>query len=235
MSNKIDRRISYKIMMDTETCNTRVGEDGKMDMRDVLVYDVGWAVVDKRANIYETKSYIVKEIFEQEKDLMQSAYYAKKIPMYLEEIAQGKRKVASFYEIRKDLLETMERYNTHTVVAHNSRFDLNALNATQRWLTKSKYRFFFPYGTEIWDTLKMASDTICKQPTYKRFCEKHGYLTKTGQVRKTAEILYRYICCNPSFVEAHTGLEDVLIEAVILAKCFAQHKKMRKELFPKTA
>ena len=228
--NKIDRRISYKIMMDTETANVHI-VDGKLDMRDVLVYDIGWAVVDKRANIYETKSYIVKEIFYQEAELMRSAYYAKKIPMYLEEIAQGKRVVASFYEIRKDLLETMEKYNTNTVVAHNSRFDLNALNATQRWLTKSKYRFFFPYGTEIWDTMKMANDTICKQPTYKRWCERNGYITANGQVKKTAEVLYRYICCNPTFVEAHTGLEDVMIEAVILAKCFAQHKKMRKKLF----
>lgn len=228
--NKIDRRISYKIMMDTETANVHV-VDGKLDMRDVLVYDIGWAVVDKRANIYETKSYIVKEIFYQEAELMRSAYYAKKIPLYLEEIAQGKRVVASFYEIRKDLLETMEKYNTNTVVAHNSRFDLNALNATQRWLTKSKYRFFLPYGTEIWDTMKMANDTICKQPTYKKWCERNGYITANGQVRKTAEVLYRYICCNPAFVEAHTGLEDVMIEAVILAKCFAQHKKMRKKLF----
>lgn len=228
--NKIDRRVSYKIMLDTETCNTRC-EDGQMDMRDVLVYDIGWAVVDKRGKIYEEKSYIVKEIFMGERDLMKSAYYANKIPQYLMDIEKGTRKVATMYEIRKDLLETMKRYNAHTVVAHNSRFDLNALNGTYRWLTKSKHRYFFPYGTEVWDTMKMANDTICKQPTYKRFCERNGYVTKNGQVRKTAEILYRYIACQPNFVECHTGLEDVRIEAIILAKCFAQHKKMRKKLY----
>lgn len=228
--NKIDRRISYKVMLDTETANVHM-VDGKLDMSDVLVYDIGWAIVDKKGKVYETKSYIVREIFEKEPDLMTSAYYAHKIPKYLDDISKGERIVANFYEIRKDLLETMQKYNTNTVVAHNSRFDLNALNTTQRWLTKSKYRYFFPYGTEIWDTMKMANDTICKQPTYKRWCERNGYITANGQVRKTAEILYRYICCNPTFVEEHTGLEDVLIEAVILAKCFAQHKKMRKKLF----
>ena len=232
---KIDRRISYKIMLDTETCNTHMGEDGRLDMSNVLVYDIGWQVVDKRGRVYEAKSYIVKEIFFNETELMKSAYYARKIPRYLEDIANGSRIVASFYEIRKDLLETMERYEISTVVAHNARFDYNALNTTQRWLTKSKYRYFLPKNTEIWDTMKMASDTICQQVTYKRFCEENGFMTshKIPQVRKTAEILYRYISGDIEFEESHTGLEDVQIETMILAHCFRQHKKMRKNLWEK--
>ena len=88
-----------------------------------------------------------------------------------------------------------------------------------------------PFGTEVWDTMKMASDTICKQKTYKKFCEENGYLTKKGQVRKTAEILYKYITKNNDFIESHTGLEDVMIEKEILAYCFRQHKAMRKKLY----
>ena len=120
-----------------------------------------------------------------------------------------------------------------TISAHNARFDLNACNMTQRWLTKSKYRFFFPYGTEIWDTLKMARDVVGKMPTYRRFCEENGYMTKhkTPQPRFTAEILYRFISGNKDFIENHTGLEDVMIEKEILAYCFRQHKAMRKGLF----
>jgi hypothetical protein len=77
----------------------------------------------------------------------------------------------------------------------------------------------------------MAQDTICQQKTYKRFCEKNGFLQKNGKVRATAEILYRYISGNMEFVEDHTGLEDVLIEKEIFAKCMAQHKKMRKDVW----
>ena len=51
------------------------------------------------------------------------------------------------------------------------------------------------------------------------------YVTKS---KTRAEILYRYITLNNEFVEDHTGLEDVLIEKEIFAKCMAQHKKMRK-------
>lgn len=231
MEQRIDRRIHYIMMLDTETCNTMLDENGQLDMTNVLVYDFGWKVIDKRAKVYEEKSYIAEEIFYGMADVMKSAYYAKKIPMYLEEIAQGKRIVAPFYEIRKDFCETMARYETTTVCAHNARFDYNALNTTQRYLTKSKYRYFFPYGTEVWDTLKMARDVIAKTPTYKRFCEENGYLTKNGQVRLTAEILFRYISRDNDFIESHTGLEDVEIERQILAYCFRKHKAMRKALW----
>jgi DNA polymerase III epsilon subunit-like protein len=118
-----------------------------------------------------------------------------------------------------------------TVSAHNARFDYNALNTTQRWLTKSKYRYFFPYGTEVWDTLKMARSVVSKTPTYKRFCQENNYMTKNNQVRLTAEILYRYITRNLDFIESHTGLEDVEIERQILSYCFRKHKAMKKALW----
>ena len=230
MEKKIDRRRTYLIMGDTETCNTRM-ENGKLDMRDVLVYDFGFAVCDKQGRVYEKHSFIIKEIFFDMKDLMKTSYYADKLPQYYEEIRNGKRKVVSLYEARKILADVMKEYNTNIFVAHNARFDDNALKVTERYTTKSKYRYFLPFGTEVWDTMKMASDTICKQKTYKKFCEENGYLTKNGRVRKTAEILYRYITKNNDFTESHTGLEDVMIEKEILAHCFRQHKAMRKKLY----
>ena len=230
-TKKIDRRRTYIMMLDTETCNTRTDENGKLDMRDVLVYDKGWEVIDKHGNVYEKKSYIAREIFFGMSDVMTSAYYANKIPKYLEEIAKGERVVASFYEIRKDFLDTMKRYNTNIICAHNSRFDYNALNTTQRYLTKSKYRYYFPYGTEVWDTMKMARSVVAKTPTYKKFCEENDYMTKNNQVKLTAEILYRYITRDNDFIESHTGLEDVDIERQILAYCFRKHKAMKKALW----
>ena len=230
MEKKIDRRRTYLIMGDTETCNTRM-ENGKLDMSDVLVYDFGFAVCDKQGRVYEKYSFIIKEIFFGMKDLMKTSYYAEKLPQYYEEIRNGQRKVVSLYEARQILANVMKEYETNIFVAHNARFDDNALKVTERYITKSKYRYFLPFGTEVWDTMKMANDTICKQKTYKKFCEENGYLTKNGQVRKTAEILYRYITKNNDFTESHTGLEDVMIEKEILAHCFRQHKAMRKKLY----
>lgn len=228
----IDKRKHYIIVLDTETCNG-ILTDGKLDLSDSLVYDLGFAVVDKKGTVYETRSFVISEIFNGMTDVMASAYYASKIPQYREEIANGTRVLTSFYNARIELLKLMKKYHTHTVAAHNAGFDLRALNNTQRYLTKSKYRYFFPYSTVIWDTLKMARQTIGKQKGYKLFCEKNGYMTKhkTPLVRLTAEILHRYLTGNDEFIENHTGLEDVMIEKDILAHCICQHKKMEKRLY----
>lgn len=230
----MDKRINYLIGLDTETCNGFV-ENEKLCLDNSLVYDIGWVITDKRGTIYRTRSFIVREIFIGMKDVMKSAYYAEKIPKYWEEIKAGKRIVASFWTIQKTLKEDMKEYNINQVFAHNARFDVNALNCSARYLSKSKIRFFFPYNTEIWDTLKMARQTIGKQKTYRDFCIEHNFMTKhkIPQVRLTAEVLFRYLTLNTEFSESHTGLEDVLIETQILAKCIRQHKKMEKVLYRK--
>ena len=228
----MDRRISYKIVLDTETCPVDKDFDG-VTPQNMWVYDCGWAVVDKRGKVYKTRSFVNADIFLNEKELMKSAYYAKKIPMYWEQIKSGERILTSFYNIRKALLEDIKEFEVTEVFAHNMRFDYGTLNNTQRWLSKSKYRYFFPFGIEICDTLRMARDVIAKMPTYKRFCEENNYITKNRQLRLTAEIIYRFITKDNDFVESHTGLEDVMIEKEILAYCYKQHKKMEKRLWAK--
>ena len=50
----------------------------------------------------------------------------------------------------------------------------------------------------------------------------------TPQVRKTAEIIWRYLTDDVTFEEEHTGLADGEIEAPIFAECIRQHKAMEK-------
>ena len=229
--DKIDRRHIYGICLDTETANT-IDDNGVLDMTNVLFYDLGFQVVDSHGRTYGKKfSFVNSDIFLHEKELMQSAYYAKKIPQYWKDIWAGKRKVATTAEIRKVLCEIVKEYDCKFICAHNAMFDCRALNNTQRWVTKSKFRYFLPYGLEWWDTLKMARSVMGKMPTYRKFCEENGYLTKSGQLRFTAEICYRFITKDNNFVESHTGLEDVEIETEILRYCHRQHKVMKKKLW----
>ena len=200
------------IMLDTETTNS---------LDDPNCYDVGFAVVDKKGSIYETHSFVVAEVFLNE-ELMESAYFIEKVPQYWEDIKKGTRKLAKFNTIRKVLAETMKKYNTNIVIAHNARFDYRSTAKTQRYLTKSKYRYFLPYGTEIWDTLKMAREVLKNDVAYDNFCYDNNYVTKRGCKRFTAEILYRFFTGDNDFVESHTGLEDVTIEKVIFAECMAR-------------
>ena len=216
----------FIMVLDTETCNGLMVND-KLDLSCSLVYDIGFTIIDKKGNIYKTASFAIGDVFCGMKDVMASAYYANKIPKYWEDIKAGRRELISFLHARNIVLDTIKEYNITAISAHNASFDVNALNTTIRYLTKSKIRWFFPKGIEIWDTLKGAQNTICKQKGYRIFCEKYQYMTnhKTPRVRATAEILYRYISGDHDFIEEHQGLHDTTIEAQILVQILKQHKK----------
>ena len=216
---KIDKRGSYFLTIDTETAN---------NIDNPFVFDIGGAIHDKQGNVMETFSFIVKEVFYGMPDLMAECFYQSKLPTYRAQIEQGFRQVKSWYEIRTHIHKLCDKYSVKAIIAHNMRFDYRSTNTTQRYLTYSKYRYFFPKDIPLWDTLSMARDTIVKQKTYIRFCKNNGYCTKNGKPRATAEILYRYITNDVDFTESHTGLEDVLIEKEIFVKCIRQHKKMKR-------
>lgn len=184
-----------------------------------LCYDVGFAVVDNMGTVYEVFSFVVKEIF-LDKELMSFAYFSDKIPAYWQDIWAGLRRLVNFSEIVFTFRKMCAKYGVYKVVAHNARFDNRALNFTERYLTGSKYRYFFPYGVEIWDTLKMSREVLHDDIDYKNFCLVNGYLTaKRKQIQFTAEVLFRFLIQEINFSESHTGLEDVLIEKDILQYC----------------
>ena len=134
----MDKRKNYLMVLDTETAPMDRDFEG-VDPYNMLVYDLGFAVVDKYGNVYETKSFVNADIFLGEKDLMKSAYYAEKIPNYWGDIKSGDRVLTSWYNIQKAVKDTIKKYNISMVFAHNMRFDYGVTNNTERWLTKSKY------------------------------------------------------------------------------------------------
>ena len=221
---KIDKRKNYYMVLDTETAN---------GLDQPLVYDLGFAIIDKKGNVLHSDSLVIYDIYRLERAMMESSYYAKKLPMYEEQIARGERRMVNFSTARNLIHEACKLYNVKAIMAHNAPFDYRATSTTQRYLTKSKYRYFLPYGIPIWDTKKMAQDTIAKQKAYIRFCEQDERFMFRGKPRVSAEILYKYISGNVDFEEEHTGLADVLIEKEIFVRCIRQHKKMRREAFAK--
>ena len=55
------------LVIDTETCNT---------LEQPMPYDIGYAVCDRKGNVYVKRSFIVAEVFLDLSDVMKSAYYA---------------------------------------------------------------------------------------------------------------------------------------------------------------
>ena len=210
-------------MIDNETLFLVIDTETTNSIDDPFAYDVGFAVVKTTGEVIESHSYVVADIF-LDNELMSFAYFADKVPQYWEEIKSGKRLLRRFKTIKSILRDVVSLYGIRYVVAHNASFDYRSLNYTQRLLTSSKYRYFLPWGVEMWDTLKMARECLGKNEEYRQFCIDNGYTygkEEKPQLRFTAEIIHRFLTGNLDFVEEHTGLEDVLIEKDILAYCIA--------------
>lgn len=207
------------LFMDSETAETNV-VDGQLDVANGQVYDLGLMVIDENGKVYDQISMVNEDVFFRMPESMQNAYFADKIPQYLADIRMGKRKIVNSWQMYKIFAEMCRKYEVSAVVAHNAFFDVKVLNSTMRYQTKSRVRWFLPWGMEIIDTLKLARNTFGTNPKYVEWCKENGYMTNhaTPRPRLTAEILYRYITGDNEFVESHTGLEDVQIEADIFLK-----------------
>lgn len=212
-------RKNYYLMIDTETCGT---------LDDAYTYDIGCAVIDKTGKVYAQYSFVVAEIFFGMTELMKSAYYASKIPDYWRDIETGKRRVARLYTIQAIINMLCARYHITAIIAHNMRFDYNALNNTIRAVSNGAIARFLPHNVQIWCTLAMARSLMTQSTTYQKYCQENGYVRSNGQPRCTAEILYRFITHDNSFNEKHTGIDDVMIEKEIFAYFMRKHKKMQK-------
>lgn len=205
------------IMLDTETTN---------EIDCPICYDIGFSVVDlDNGEVIEQHSYVIADVF-CDKELMSSAYFADKIPQYWADIKNGTRMLRRWATIRAIIKDVMAQYGIDTVVAHNARFDYTSTATTQRYLTSSKWRYFFPYGTKFLCTLKMAKQIFGKDNEYIAFCEEHEFLTTYKKPKLTAEVIYRYLTNDIEFVESHTGLEDVEIETVILLECIKRNPEV---------
>ena len=215
---KIDRRKNYIMVVDVETT-------GGLD--NPLVYDIGYAITDKQGYIYETRSFIIKEIF-YNRSLMASAYYSEKIPEYVKDISEGTRTVIPFLEMRNDFIELVKKYNVKTLSAYNLMFDTKALTNTIRYITKEPRAKFLPKTLKdiklmcIWC---LACEVLYTQKTFAKVAVRNGWVSEAGNLKTTAEVGYRYLTGDINFKEEHKGLEDVLIEIKLMSYAIRQHKK----------
>lgn len=207
------------LILDTETFGS---------FSEPIVYDIGFAVIDKSGKVYAQYSFVVHDTFIGMAEQARTAYYANKFPQYHADIRSGKRRLLTWAEIIQIVNMVLVKWDISDIVAHNANFDCTSVNYTSRIL---HYNTFFKRHVEWWDTLQMSADTIGKQKLYKQFCEENNYISKKGRPQLKAEVLYRYIKGDNTFNESHTGLEDVLIEKEIFAKCIAQHKSMKHTFY----
>lgn len=213
----------FYIVFDTETAN---------ELECPLMYNIGWVVVDRYGKIYHKDEYLCREVFFNERELMNTCYYADRLPLYFWKIKHKYIKIRSLYEIKMAFHKCCNQYNVKAIMAHNARFDYRSTTTTQRYITKSKYRFFLP-KIELWDTLAMARQIFTNDEKYSAFCLENGFMTHHNVPRPqlTAEVIYRYLTNNIDFEEKHTALSDAIIETQIFAYCMKIDDTIDKKCF----
>ena len=195
------------LVIDTETANS---------VEQPLPYDVGYAIVNtETGKTLIEKSFVVAEIFF-DKELMKGAYYAEKVPQYWDDLKAGTRIMKTICNIRKEIKADMKKYNVTKVGAYNMGFDNRATRNDVRYISGSMIKWFFPFGTEFFCIWNMACTSILNTENYVRFALENGFVSEHDNIQTSAEVAYRYITKETTFVESHTGLEDVRIEIEIM-------------------
>lgn len=219
MIKKVDlKKERYLMFIDTETIGTLNVKES------VLPFEIGMKIFDLESKkVVKEKSYLVRKFFNN-KYIMLSTFSATKYPNYFEKLQNDKRyKTMSVNDISKDIEKNIQRYNVKIMVAHNGNFDKTAMA-----------RLFEDFGVDnpfenidLLDTQEI-SKVITFSKAYTEFClankdrlnsvKDSCFITNSGRVRITAQAIYCYITQDPTFEEAHTGLEDLDIEIEIFKK-----------------
>lgn len=237
----IDKRKKYTMVFDTETTGEIVTSKNGHEIMQKYIYDIGYTIADKK-KIHLKRNFIVKEIFENV-NLMNSAYYKSKIPMYNEMIKNGEVDIIPFAEIVKTIQKDIQMYDVKAVAAYNISFDLDAFMQTTNTIYPNQFQmlfritkkgnyapdteqFFQKYiarkNLEIIDIWTLACQTLCNQKTFQTYYKQE---TAKGNIKSNAEIVYSYIIDN-EFIEDHTALSDSIIETEILQRIQRIHQKI---------
>ena len=214
----------FALVVDVETCGP---------INKPLVYDLGYAVIERRTGrIITSNSIVIGDIFHGENDLMRTAYYADKVPQYYRGIKSGEFAVMPLWTAWNEIRSVVKQYGIKRIYAYNMAFDKRALNNTMQHVTGGKYSHFFPAKMQYCCIWNMACQTILSQKRYRKFAEAHGLVSPAGNLRTSAEAAYAYLTNNPAYAEPHTGLADVHIEIEIMQMCLRQKKRTSEKIIP---
>ena len=211
----------YIAIVDTETAN---------GLNNPLVYDFGYIVADIKGNIVVKRSFINDDVFSDTR-MMETAYYAEKLPMYLENKG-NEWKHTTTLEMWNAFNDDIKKYGIKSgdVFAFNAQFDKRSLNLTINKYSNGFVKEFIP--SDMWrDVWVIAGLSICCTAKYVSWTIDNGYITEKGRNPQTnAEVVYKYLTNNHNFNERHTALSDCEIEHFILMQCIKRHCKMPRTL-----
>lgn len=201
------------LVLDTET----VGLEGH-------VYDVGYAIANKRGDILAERNWLVEENFTNAKRMMGAFYAGKHFTHYARMLQDGEIRLTPWAEIVEALRADMLAYSVDIIAAYNAGFDFRVLRQTHADLGGTAPIIQAP--VEVLDIWQFACETKLSQKSYANIARSLGWVSPAGNIKTGAEFAYRYVSGDPAFIEDHTALSDARIEVSIMAECYRQKKSV---------
>lgn len=216
------------MVLDTETAPTVKHADRRAHPETSLVYDLGWVIVDGNTlEIVKDISLVIADTF-CNPHLMNSAYYAQKLPQYNEGAGFVEHRewyTMSFLAAWQRFQEEIENYNIKRVWAWNVQFDNKALDNSIAHYSNGFVTSFLPESAKYGDAWDYVCSRLCNTKKYVKWCIEHGFVSPKGNPKTSAEVVYRYLQEQPDFIERHTANSDARIEAEMLIHAKRSHKK----------
>ena len=146
---------------------------------------------------------------------MESAFYGKQKKEYYRNLLKDPSVIICYTEAEAKAVfrQWLADNDVSCVCAHNTSFDFCRTCVGE-----------CVENMEFFDIMFAFYDTIAQTKRYREFCAENGYYTPSKNCRMTAEICYRFVSGDNSFIEEHTALADTEIEAEILRAVWATHK-----------
>ena len=186
------------------------------------VYDIAYAIHNKRGEIVCERNWLVRENFTNPKKMMGAFYAGKMFTHYATMLESGAVKMASWFDIIETLRADAIAHDVNVIAAYNAGFDFRVIGQTHQSLGGTGK--VFPFACDVLDIWQFACETKLSQKAYRKIALSQGWVSPAGNIKTGAEFCYRYVGGDWAFVEDHTALSDVRIEVEILADCFRQKK-----------
>lgn len=192
--------------------------DIETTVRQRIMFDIAWRIIDRHGNEYAKGSFIVKEAFKHD-----VPFFAEKLGFYFQDVFEHLIEPASIHDIRRFYNNDIQRHQEmgHRVIgaAYNAAFDFKYMPETFKLLLGRSDVRWMEKPVELLDIWHFWGLSVPKNYS--------APITNSGKFYSTsAESAYKFEFDNNNFEEAHIAWQDVLIESEILIKTLRRKKEM---------
>lgn len=179
------------------------------------VADISILIVDRKGEIYNQCSVLVRGIYDSEEEslfhmrdaegIFNPSRLVERYNNYNEMLETGQRMLASVNAINNWIAKAVIKYNP-ILTAYNVEFDIVKCKNTGIDIDLFQSKFC------LWSA---TAKYICQSRKYKQFCLDNHYFTNRTDIgnmtiRTNAETVHRFLSGNINISEPHTSLEDLL-------------------------